>query len=139
MNIRVGVIGLGFMGATHIAAYQSAAAGGLPCELVAVCGPKTSRRAGQLLGVGGQRGNDTSAQKLAFDPNVVRAYERAEQLLADKSVDLVSICARTDTHVDLAIRAMRAGKHVLVEKPIALHAADIAHLEEVQRETQKLC
>ena len=35
-TVRVGVIGLGFMGATHVRAYQDAARAGLPCELVAV-------------------------------------------------------------------------------------------------------
>jgi len=49
------------------------------------------------------------------------------------------MCTRTDTHVDLAIRALRAGKHVLVEKPVALHAGDIARLQQAQHETRKLC
>src|SRR5438128_1514643 len=71
--VGVGVIGLGFMGATHVAAYQSAAAAGYPCRLVAVCDPKQSRRKGQLWDVGGNAVSDTSAQKLAFDPTVVRA------------------------------------------------------------------
>src|SRR2546421_11494368 len=39
-QVRVGVIGLGFMGATHVAAYQTAAEAGYPCNLVAVCDPK---------------------------------------------------------------------------------------------------
>jgi predicted dehydrogenase len=138
-QVRVGVIGLGFMGATHIAAYQSAAAAGYPCQLVAVCDPKPSRRAGRLWDVGGNAVSDTSSKKLAFDPKIVRAYERAEQLLGDESIDLISICTRTDTHVDLAIRALRAAKHVLVEKPVALQPGEIARLHQVHQETGKLC
>src|SRR5438876_8623297 len=102
-SIGVGVIGLGFMGATHIAAYQNAARSGYPCRLVAVCDPKESRRKGQLWDVGGNAVSDMSAQTLAFDPAEVRAYENPDALLADESVDLVSICTRTDTHVPLAI------------------------------------
>src|SRR5438552_18146517 len=108
--VTIGVIGLGFMGATHIAAYQAAAEAGCPCRLGAVCDRKESRRKGQLWDVGGNAVSDVSAQTLAFDPNVVRAYERDDDLLNDKSVGLVSICTRTDTHVDLCIRALRAGK-----------------------------
>src|SRR6185295_16666128 len=47
-------------------------------------------------------------------------HERPEELLARKDLDLVSICTWTDSHVDLALAALAAGKHVLVEKPIAL-------------------
>src|SRR5437764_10333351 len=117
--IRVGVIGLGFMGATHIAAYTAARAAGFACELVAVCDPKASRRRGELWDVGGNAVSDTSGRKLAFDPQRVRAVERPEQLLADPNVQLVSICTRTDTHVELSIAALKAGKHVLIEKPVA--------------------
>src|SRR5207249_1135453 len=57
----------------------------------------------------------------------------------DESIDLISICTRTDTHVDLAIRALRAGKHVLVEKPVALHAGDITRVQQAQLEFGRLC
>ena len=104
--INTAVIGLGFMGATHVAAWQAAAAAGYPCRLVAVCDPKPARRAGMLSDVGGNlaSGSDTAA----FDPGIVRAYERAEDIFADPTIHLVSICTRTDTHIALAEAAMRA-------------------------------
>lgn len=83
--------------------------------------------------------SDTSSRKPAFDTTFVRAYARDDELLADKSVDLVSICTRTDMHVDLAIRALRSGKHVLLEKPVALQTGDIAHVQQVEQETGLLC
>jgi predicted dehydrogenase len=137
--IRVGVIGLGFMGATHIAAYQATARAGFDCRLVAVADSKASRRAGELWDVGGNAVSDVSQRQRAFDPSIVRGYETAEQLIADSDVDLVSICTRTDTHVDLAARALRAGKHVLVEKPVSLCADEIRMLDQVATESGKIC
>lgn len=130
--LNVGVIGLGFMGATHVAAYQSAAAAGYPCRLVAVCDPKAHRRAGRLGGAGGNLASGSDAA--AFDPSVVRAYASAEQLIADSAVDLISICTHTDTHADLAEQAMRAGKHVLIEKPVAQTAPAVRRLAEIADE-----
>jgi predicted dehydrogenase len=136
--VRVGVLGLGFMGATHVAAYQSASRDGFPCRLVAVCDTLPRRREGFLADVGGNlRGS--SDPKPAFDPAQVRGYADAEELLADASVDLVSICTQTDTHAELAIRALRAGKHVLVEKPVALSLDEVRKVERAARESGRLC
>jgi len=137
-SIRVGVIGLGFMGATHIGAYRAAADAGYPCELVAVCDRKPSRRAGELGDVGGNLAT-AGRESRAFDPSRVRGYERAEDLIADPKIDLVSVCTRTDTHVELCIRAMEAGKHVLVEKPVALSSSDVRRVAGVARSTGRTC
>jgi predicted dehydrogenase len=69
----------------------------------------------------------------------VRAYADADELIAEPHVDLVSICTRTDTHSDLAVRALRAGKHVLVEKPVALDVDDVRRVRDAARESGKLC
>jgi predicted dehydrogenase len=50
----------------------------------------------------------------------VRRYASADELLNDPAVEAVSICVPTPDHPDLAIAAIRGGKHVLVEKPLAL-------------------
>ncbi|MDQ0895084.1 Gfo/Idh/MocA family protein [Agromyces ramosus] len=47
-----------------------------------------------------------------------------DEVLADPAADIVSVCTPTPSHPDLAIRALRAGKSVLLEKPIALTAAE---------------
>jgi len=54
----------------------------------------------------------------------VATHREYEALLADPGVDLVDLCVPSDDHARLAIRALEAGKHVLVEKPIALTSAD---------------
>src|SRR3954452_17117109 len=53
-----------------------------------------------------------------------KGYADFGELLADPRVDLVDLCVPNDEHARLAIRALEAGKHVLVEKPIALTTAD---------------
>jgi predicted dehydrogenase len=108
----VGVIGLGFMGRVHLAAYDAARAAGWACRVVALCDHKVQR-------VAAAAARDGEDLETTTDPS---------KLLARPDVDLVSICTRTDSHVDLAIAALEAGKHVLVEKPVGLTADEVAHL-----------
>jgi predicted dehydrogenase len=137
-TIGVGVIGLGFMGATHLRAYQAAAAESFPplCRVAAVSDQSAERRAGGAA-AGGNIGD--AKQELLFDPATVKAYEHAADLLADPAVQLVSICTPTDSHVDLALAALRAGKHVLLEKPVALSSAEVERLAVAARTAGTLC
>jgi scyllo-inositol 2-dehydrogenase (NADP+) len=64
-----------------------------------------------------------------------RAYSDFEQFLADKEVELVVIATRSHEHVPMAIAAMKAGKDVLVEKPMAL---DVAGADKVIAASKKL-
>lgn len=135
--IGVGVVGLGFMGRTHIAAFRAADAAGHANRLVAVCDSDPQRRTG-LAGGGGNMRTGSDAERL-FDPSQVRGYERAAELFADREVELVSICTHTTTHVELALAALAAGKHVLLEKPVALTVADAERLANAAREAKTLC
>ena len=136
-QIRVGVIGLGFMGATHVRAYEAANDDGFDCPLVAVCDADPQRRSGRVA----QAGNiDTGSQaERLFNPDAVAAYEHADELLADSRVDLVSICTHTDSHVELSIRALEAGKHVLVEKPLATTGELARPLLDAARNADRVC
>ena len=136
-EIGVGVIGLGFMGRTHIGCYASVARAGLPCRLVAVCDADETRLTGEVA-VAGNLETGAKAERL-FDPREVKGYREARGILADPRVKLVSICTHTDTHVDLAIAALEAGKHVLVEKPVALKSADVKRLAAAARKARTLC
>src|SRR5690606_4718350 len=51
----------------------------------------------------------------------IPVYSTTEELFANHKVDIVSIASPTTTHKDLAIKAMKAGCHVLLEKPMALN------------------
>jgi predicted dehydrogenase len=102
----------------------------------AVCDGDPNR----LGGTTSRRGNlGDAGPTVKHDSAEIMAYRDVDQLLADEHVDLVSICTYTDSHVDLALRALSAGKHVLVEKPVALRAADVQRLREAAARTDRRC
>lgn len=136
-RVGIGVIGMGFMGQTHARAFLAARADGYACELRGVCDRDPDRRAG-IATAAGNIGSDKNAERI-FDPELVPGHDDVGALLADPSIDLVSICTHTDTHVDLAIRALDAGKHVLVEKPVAIRLADIERLRDHADRSDRLC
>src|SRR5206468_6124199 len=59
-----------------------------------------------------------------------RTFADANALIADRRIDAVVIVTPVSTHFDLAMQALRAGKHVLVEKPIAATSEQAARLVE---------
>ena len=67
-----------------------------------------------------------------------RAYESYEAILADGDVDIVLIATPNHLHKDEAIRAMRAGKHVLCEKPVMITSDELEDVMAVARETGKV-
>ena len=66
------------------------------------------------------------------------AYGSYDDLLADDSVDAVYISLTNDVHAEWSIAAMRAGKHVLCEKPLAMTAAEVQAMSAVAAETGQL-
>jgi predicted dehydrogenase len=132
--LGVGIVGLGFMGRTHLAAYRAAHAAGFANRIVGLCdtappGPRPRAR-GNLE----QAGADPFAG-LADVPR----HAAIEALLADEAVELVSVCTPTHTHVPLALAALAAGKHVLLEKPVALRARDVARLAAAAARARRTC
>lgn len=135
-TIRAGIIGMGFMGRTHARAYAAAERSGLPVRLTAVADPDRDRRRG-LAAAGGNFGEGDATSLL--DPTRVTGYEAAESLLADPEIDVVSICTYTDSHADLAVRAMEAGKHVIVEKPVGLTIQAVRRVAEAAASRNRIC
>ncbi len=134
--IGIGVIGLGFMGRTHLSAWKTAERAGLSCKLVAVADGERSRLDGRPHATGNLA---TGASEVLFDPKTLFSTTDARELLARPDVQAVSICTPTDTHVELALAALESGKHVLVEKPVALRSADVARLADAARAARTLC
>jgi len=110
-NIGVAVVGAGFIGPVHVEALRRL---GVNIRGILGCDQKES----------------DSAQKSL---NLPRAYKSFDELLADPSVQSVHLAVPNVLHYDLAKRAIKAGKHVLCEKPLAMTAAESAELVELAK------
>lgn len=77
----------------------------------------------------------TGAERLASEYGIPQIYRDSEQLLADDRIDAVVIAVPNKYHAPLAIAAMKHGKHVLLEKPMAIDVQDAKEIVRVQRET----
>ena len=66
-----------------------------------------------------------------------KAYSSWEEMLADPGIDAVSVCVANNAHAQLSIAALRAGKHVLCEKPMATTLADCEAMVAAARESGK--
>jgi predicted dehydrogenase len=78
------------------------------------------------------------AKQAAASANVPHAYGSYEELIADPEIEAIYNPLPNNLHVPWSIKAARAGKHVLCEKPIALNAGEAEELLAVQRETGML-
>lgn len=128
--VGIGIVGVGFMGMIHYLAAKGLAGG----KVVAVCSRDPKKLAGDWTGIQGNFGPRGTQVDLAD----VGRYADVAELLADPKVDLVDVCVPNDEHARLAIRALEAGKNVLVEKPIALSAKDADAMVAAARSSGKL-
>jgi predicted dehydrogenase len=122
-QVNVAVVGLGFMGVTHLRAY-------LPLKnarIVAVCDAVRLPVNGVLQGVAG---NIKKSDDIDLGPKV-KVYKKLEEVLADPEVELVDLCTPTPMHPEQSMAALKAGKFVLCEKPLARHAADARQILQV--------
>ena len=101
-KLGVAILGYGYMGGMHLDALR----------LI------------EETPVVGVWGRDPSSTKEFARKHGIKPYESLERLLRDDEVAIVDVCTPSDTHADYSIRALEAGKHVLVEKPVALSLRD---------------
>ncbi len=116
MAVRSGIIGLGFMGMTHFEAYRQVS-GASVTAIATRSEKKLSGDWSDIQGNFGPRGSEDT------DLTGVKPYRETSDLLADPDIDLVHVCLPTDQHEEVTLAALAAGKHVLVEKPIAIELA----------------
>ena len=115
-KVGFGIIGLGQISKTHARALQNQE----DCYLV-----------------GGFHKNAEKADAWAAE-NACRAFYSLESMLADPEIDAVSITTPSGYHLDPALAAIRAGKHVLIEKPMEITEERIEQLIREAKEHQVL-
>jgi predicted dehydrogenase len=124
--VRVGLVGIGFMGWIHYLAYQRSQ----HAQLVGFASRDEGKRRGDWRGIKGNFGPPGEQ----IDVSPYRVYPTLDEMLNDADIDMVDICLPPHLHVPAACAALRAGKHVLCEKPLALDTAGCdAILEQAAR------
>jgi predicted dehydrogenase len=114
---RVGVVGLGYWGPNLARNFDR-----LPgCELAWIC-----------------EGSDEARERASAAFPGARATAEFEELLGDDSLDAVVIATHVPAHAELALRAIEAGKHCFVEKPLAQSAADAERVVAAAREAGRV-
>jgi predicted dehydrogenase len=128
--VRIGIVGIGFMGRIHYLAGQRLQG----AKVAAVCSRDPAKLAGDWRSTRGNFGPEPGM----VDLSGVKKYAAFADLLADPEIDLIDVCTVTDQHAPLALQALKAGKHVLVEKAIALSPADADGMLAAARQAGKL-
>jgi predicted dehydrogenase len=128
--MRIGVIGLGFMGSTHLQALAKVP----EAQVVAVVSRNEKRLLGDLSDIGG----NLAISGARMDFSGYRKYRSVEEALADDGIDAVDICVPTHLHEEITIAALQRGKHVLVEKPMALDGPAAERMAEEAEKRQRV-
>jgi predicted dehydrogenase len=128
--VRIGIVGIGFMGWIHYLATKRLRG----AQLAAVCSRDPKKLSGDWRGIRGNFGPPGEV----VDLSGVKKYDRLEAMLADPDIDLIDVCNPTDQHPATANAALIAGKHVLVEKAIALTPQDAAAMVALAKKAGRL-
>ena len=115
--IKVGVIGTGGISGVHLGGYSR----NPNVEIYALCDI-----------------NEKNLARRAEEYKVSRTFTDYREMLALKELDAVSVCTWNSAHAECAIAALRAGKHVLCEKPMALNTVQAQEMEQAAKESGKL-
>ncbi len=102
-NYKIGIAGLGWAASGHIPAFNA----NPDCEIAAVCTSKDPSAARAMAGEG------------------VEVYEDYDAFLAHPGLDVVDICTPHHLHAPMTIKAAQAGKHLMIEKPLATKYEDL--------------
>lgn len=128
--VRIGIVGIGFMGMVHYQAAQRLKGG----TVTAICSRDPKKLAGDWRGIQGNFGPPGEQ----MDLGAVKRYTRLEELLADPDIDLVDICTPPNNHPPSVLAALKARKHVIVEKPICLEMRQADAMVRAARKAKRL-
>ncbi|GIN39890.1 Gfo/Idh/MocA family protein [Heyndrickxia oleronia] len=115
-KLKIGVIGTGSISDSHLRSYQN----NENADIYAICDFNEER---------------AKAKAAAFQAE--KTYTNHLDLLKDAELDAVSICTWNNTHAEIAIDALNAGKHVLVEKPLTTSVEKALKVEEAVKRSGK--
>ena len=105
-TIKIGIIGWGFMGRTHAHALRAMPlfypGAGFRAEIAGICSRRLEK-----------------AREAAEELNVPYYTDDYRQLLAREEIDAVSVCTPNALHEEIALAALKAGKHLYIDKPLA--------------------
>ena len=113
-RFNVGIIGYGWVATAHIPAINAST----HAQVTAVC----SSRPQDAAKLSAQYGTP------------IKTYTKVEEMLADPAIHAVSVCSFPEDHAKHAIAAAKAGKHLIIEKPLALNWHDCQAIEQAVRE-----
>ena len=116
MQLNAAIVGLGFVGRAHLEALRRL---GIPVRGVLASTPERSKASSESA-------------------HLPRAYVSLEELAADSSVHVVHLCTPNHLHFPQASQLLRAGKHLLCEKPLALDSRESAALVSLLKETGRV-
>ncbi len=115
--IKVGIIGTGGISGVHLAGYKK----NPDVEIYALCDI-----------------NEKNLKRRAEEYGVERLYTDYNEMLKLEELDAVSVCTWNSEHAPAAIAALKAGKHVLCEKPMAMNKEEAEEMKKVAEENGKL-
>jgi len=113
MQLHAAIVGPGFVGRAHLEALRRL---GIPVQGMLASTPERCKAAAESL-------------------HLPHAYQSLEELVEDQSVQLVHLCTPNNLHFAEASQLLRAGKHVLCEKPLALDSRESATLVSLLKDT----
>ncbi len=106
-KLKVGVVGVGFAGRAHIEGYKNVE----DADLIAICDVSKER-----------------ADEAAAKYGIPKAFNSVEEMLKLEELDAISVCLPNALHEPVTVAALKAGKHVLCEKPLAANAKQAANM-----------
>lgn len=113
--LGVGIVGMGWAAGEHFKVYQNN-----PCaRVVGVCSRTREGAQAKLVVLSKE-----------VDVEGVKTYTSYDEMVADPAIDIIDICSPPSFHVSQAIAAAEAGKHLVIEKPIALNLPDLRKLQQ---------
>ncbi len=116
-SFKIGVIGAGSISRQHLDSYAK----NPKAEIYAICDL-----------------NEERAKKAAEEYGASKVFTDYNDLLALDEIDAVSICTWNNTHAEISIAAVKAGKHVLVEKPLCKTVEEALEVQKAVRESGKI-